>query len=81
MSCILDREKDLVQEKQERRKQKWLVYWFHLVLMCDSNLICDSKLLKKNYEWKRVADYDFAIATLKKKVTRKIDCIGKKDIC
>jgi hypothetical protein len=30
---------------------------------------------------KRVADYDFAIATLKKKVTRKTDCIGKKDIC
>jgi hypothetical protein len=30
---------------------------------------------------KRVANYDFAIATLKKKVTRKTDCIGKKDIC
>jgi hypothetical protein len=30
---------------------------------------------------KKVADYDFAIATLKEKVTRKTDCIGKKDIC
>jgi hypothetical protein len=30
---------------------------------------------------KGLADYDFAIATLKKKVTRKTDCIGKKDIC
>jgi hypothetical protein len=30
---------------------------------------------------KGVADYDFAIATLKIKVTRKTDCIRKKDIC
>jgi hypothetical protein len=30
---------------------------------------------------KRVADYYFAIATLKKKGYKKTDCIGKKDIC
>jgi hypothetical protein len=36
---------------------------------------------QKNMNEKRVVDYDFAIATLKKKVTRNIDCIGKKDIC
>jgi hypothetical protein len=33
------------------------------------------QLLKKIMNEKRVADYDFAIATLKKKVTRKTDCI------
>jgi hypothetical protein len=36
---------------------------------------------KKIMNKKRVADYDFAITTLKKRwITEKTDCIGKKDI-
>jgi hypothetical protein len=38
------------------------------------------QLLKKKYE-KKLAHYDFPIATLKKMDLRKIECIGKKDIC
>jgi hypothetical protein len=32
-------------------------------------------ITQKNINEKRIADYDFTIATLKKKVTRKTDCI------
>jgi hypothetical protein len=38
------------------------------------------QLLKKNINEKRVADYNFAIATLKN-VTRKHTVFEKKDVC
>jgi DNA polymerase III delta prime subunit len=39
--------------------------------MCDCNFICDCNYSKKIMNEKRVADYDFAIATLKKKLQEK----------
>jgi hypothetical protein len=38
-------------------------------------------ITKKNMNEKRVADYDFAIATLKKRLQEKQTLFGKKDIC
>jgi hypothetical protein len=71
MSCIMDRDKDLVQKNKSAGDKKWLVYWFHLVLMCNCNFICDCNYSKKIRNEKRVAYYDFAIATLKKKGFKK----------
>jgi hypothetical protein len=48
--------------------------------MCDCNFICDCNY-SKNINEKRVADYDFAIATLKKMLQEKQTVFEKKDIC